>query len=101
MAKQMGLAIIVLVLLMITVEIKGGNRFQSITTCCIKEVKINGGNRYLAVTTTCCKGGTIYPSTESPAPSLSPSESPLTMPLVAPLPAKTRYVVNSRVGGIQ
>lgn len=92
MGKQMGLTMIALVLLMTTVEIDGGNRFQSITT------------------TTCCrKGGAIYPSTESPTPAPSSAESPLTVPLNAPLPAKSHHVQylrgrslqQTRVGGIQ
>lgn len=73
MVNQMGLTIIVLVILMTTVEIKGGNRHQSITRCC-------------------GKGGAIYPSTEYPTSSPSPAESPLTVTLVVPLPAKSQPV---------
>lgn len=76
MAKQMQLTVIVLVLLITTVEIIGGNRHNGVT-----------------------KGGAMYTSLESPTPPLSLSESSLTAPSVAPHPAHSRFVLNHRGGG--
>lgn len=74
MVKQIGLTTIVLILLMTTVEIKGGNRYN-------------------VVMSKCCRKGAMNPSMASP----SPSESPLTIPLIASL-ANTPYVVAYRDG---
>lgn len=87
MVKQIGLTAIVLVLLMTTVEIKGGNRYN-------------------VVMTKCCRKSVMNPSMASlsPSPEMSlspsPSESPLTIPLIAS-PANSPYLVAYRGGAAQ
>ncbi|KAL8104480.1 hypothetical protein AgCh_028632 [Apium graveolens] len=94
----MGLTMIALVLLMTTVEIDGGNRYQSITS-----------HHHMLQKRRCH----LLPplTTESPTPAPSSAESPLTVSLIAPpLQQKSHYVQyhswggsiqsESRVGGI-
>lgn len=82
MAKQTQLTAIVFALLMATVEIKGGNRYN---------VVMSRG---------CRRGGrAIRPSVESPTLHLSPSELSLTPPPVALQSEHSRYELNHRGGG--